>query len=323
MISKKTTVAFFVLVVYIVLQFLWWEVLLVKQSNEIISEKQKIAALTSSDDTIIKSEINALQSQKNKRVYMIVGEGTVFLLILLFGIHQVRKSIRKEQELTQQQNNFILSISHELKTPIAASKLQLQTLLKHDLEREKQLPLLNNAIKETDRLNKLVENVLLVSKMENNHLSINKENVNVSELLEQTVHRYFEMYLENQWLTLNIEKNCVMNCDKDYLPSIFINLIENAIKYSNDNLSIIVNLKTINGQIVFSVADNGIGIPDNEKENIFQKFYRIGNEETRNTKGTGIGLFIVKQISDAHEAKITIENNKPTGSIFKMVFPVG
>lgn len=323
MMSKKTTVAFFVLVVYIVLQFLWWEVLLVKQSNEIISEKQKIVALSSSDDNILKSEITALQSQKNKRVYMIVGEGTVFLLILLFGIHQVRKSVRKEQELTQQQNNFILSISHELKTPIAASKLQLQTLLKHDLEREKQLPLLNNAIKETDRLNKLVENVLLVSKMENNHLSINKENINVSELLEQTVHRYFEMYLENQWLTLNIEKNCVTNCDKDYLPSIFINLIENAIKYSNDNLSITVNLKTINGQIVFSVADNGIGIPDNEKENIFQKFYRIGNEETRNTKGTGIGLFIVKQICDAHEAKITIENNKPTGSIFKIAFPVG
>ena len=85
---------------------------------------------------------------------MIVGEGTVFLLILLFGVYQVRKSIKKETELANQKSNFILSISHELKTPIAATKLQLQTLLKHDLERDKQKELLHNALNENNRLHK-------------------------------------------------------------------------------------------------------------------------------------------------------------------------
>jgi two-component system, OmpR family, phosphate regulon sensor histidine kinase PhoR len=320
--SKKTSVIFFVFVAYIVLQFLWWEVLLVSQSNEIISEKQNLAALSSSNDELILNEINALQQQKTKRVYMIVGEGTVFLLILLFGIHQVRKSIRKENELTLQQNNFILSISHELKTPIAASKLQLQTLLKHDLDREKQLQLLTNALKETDRLNKLVEDVLLVSQIENKNIQTKKTILNISELLEQTTARYFSMYLENQWLITSIEKDIIINGDKDLLPSVFINLIENAIKYSTDDLSIKVELKKINNQLLFSVADNGIGILDNEKLKVFQKFYRIGNEETRNTKGTGIGLFIVNQICDAHQAQVNIENNKPNGSVFKILFPL-
>ena len=123
---------------------------MVRQSNQIISEKQKLAALSSTDDEIIKRDINALQEKKTMKLYMITGEGTVFLLILLFGVYQVRKSVKKETELAQQQKNFTLSVSHELKTPIAATKLQLQTMLKHDLNREKQIELLNNALNESN-----------------------------------------------------------------------------------------------------------------------------------------------------------------------------
>jgi hypothetical protein len=150
---------------YIVLQFLWWEILLVRQSNAIITLKQNIAALSSTDDSIILRDIEFLQQKKIKQVYMIVGEGTVFLLIMLFGIYKVRKSIKREAELANQKSNFILSVSHELKTPIAATKLQLQTLLKHELERDKQKELLNNALTETVRLHKLVDNVLMANQI--------------------------------------------------------------------------------------------------------------------------------------------------------------
>ena len=96
--SKRTSLIFFVLVGYIVLQFLWWEILLVKQSDAIISLKQNIAALSSTDDKIILRDVETLQHKKTNQLYMIVGEGTVFLLILLFGVYQVRKSIKKETE---------------------------------------------------------------------------------------------------------------------------------------------------------------------------------------------------------------------------------
>lgn len=318
--SKRTTLIFSVLVSYIVLQFLWWEVLLVRQSDNIISLKQNIAALSSSDDTIILRDIADLQKKKNARVYMIVGEGTVFLLILLYGIYQVRKSIKRESELANQKSNFILSVSHELKTPIAATKLQLQTLLKHDLERDKQKELLNNALNENNRLHKLVDNVLIANQIENNNLSIQKENINLSELIEATVKRYFLEQIEKKNIILNIEPNIFFSGDKELLPSIFINLIENAIKYSFDKVAIDVVLKNINNNPVLEIKDQGCGISDEEKETVFQKFFRSGSENTRKTKGTGIGLFIVKSICDLHQIQIKILNNQPNGSIFQIQF---
>jgi K+-sensing histidine kinase KdpD len=317
---KRTTFIFSILVGYIVLQFLWWEILLVKQSNSIISLKQNIAALSSSDDKIILRDITELQNKKTAQVYMIVGEGTVFLLFLLFGIYQVRKSIKKENELANQKNNFILSVSHELKTPIAATKLQLQTLLKHDLERDKQKELLNNALNETSRLHKLVDNVLMANQIENNNLSIQKEDLNLSELLEHTVNRYFSEQLEKKNLFLTIEKNIHYQGDKELLPSIIINLIENAIKYSFDTIHIEAILKTVNQKIILEIKDQGCGIPDTEKEAIFHKFYRSGLENTRKTKGTGIGLFIVKSICDLHHIEIKAFDNVPNGSVFQIQF---
>lgn len=317
---KRTTFIFTILVAYIVLQFLWWEILLVRQSDTIIALKQNIAALSSSDDSIIIRDIADLQNKKTIRLYMIVGEGTVFLIILLFGVFQVRKSIRKEKELAAQKNNFILSVSHELKTPIAATKLQLQTLLKHDLERDKQKELLNNALNETSRLHKLVDNVLMANQIENKNLSTQKETLNLSALVEDTVKRYFPGHLENKTITLTIEKDIQYFGDKELLPSIIINLIENAIKYSFDAVCIEVVLKLVNQKPLLEIKDTGCGIPDTEKETIFHKFYRSGSEHTRKTKGTGIGLYIVKSICDLHGIQIKALDHSPKGSTFQLQF---
>jgi two-component system phosphate regulon sensor histidine kinase PhoR len=319
-VSKRTSLIFFILVGYIVLQFLWWEVLLVKQSNAIIALKQNIAALSSSDDHIILRDIAELQKKKATQVYMITGEGTVFLLILLFGVYQVRKSMRKETELANQKNNFILSVSHELKTPIAATKLQLQTLFKHELDRDKQKELLASALNETERLHKLVDNVLMANQIENNNLGIEKKKLNLSELIEQTAARYFSDHIQKKELILNIEPVVSYEGDQELLPSVIINLIENAIKYSFETVYIEVALKTINNKPLLEIKDRGCGIPDAEKLMVFYKFFRSGSESTRKTKGTGIGLFIVKSICDLHKIELKILNNQPTGTIFKLQF---
>jgi K+-sensing histidine kinase KdpD len=299
---------------------LWWEILLVKQSNSIISLNQNIAALSSSNNDVILRDIAQLQAKKITQVYMIVGEGTVFLLILLFGIFKVNKAIKKETDLATQKSNFILSVSHELKTPIAATKLQLQTLLKHELERQKQKELLTNALNETNRLHKLVDNVLMANQIENNNLSIQIESINLSQLVENTVKRYFLNEVENNTISLFIDRDVLFEGDKELLPSIIINLIENAIKYSFEEIKIEVHLKQTNNSILLQINDIGCGILDQDKETIFKKFYRSGQENTRKTKGTGIGLFIVKSICDLHHLKISILNNKPKGSIFQIQF---
>lgn len=319
--NSRSILIFTILFGYIILQFLWWEVLLVRQANDIINEKQKIIELTSTDANLLKTQIAELEHKKEMRTYMIVGEGTVFLLLLLFGIYKIKQAYDRETQLVQQQKNFLLSVTHELKTPIAATKLQLQTLLRHpELDAAKQKELIMGAVNETNRLNRLIEDVLLANQAENNNLKINKENLDLSELTEQTVKNYFSDKIANKQIKLNVEKNIFYEGDKLFFPSIIINLIENALKYSPENAEVIVKLDKQNGKINLTVSDKGIGIPDKEKQKVFEKFYRIGNEETRQAKGTGLGLYIVKKIADAHQAKIQLTNNQPKGTIVNVEF---
>ena len=111
-----------------------------------------------------------------------------------------------------------------------------------------------------------------------------------------------------------------MDIDRTSFPSIILNLFENAIKYSDEHSTITVSLKSQADKIMLAVADQGIGIDPKERGNIFQKFYRIGNEETRTTKGTGLGLYITDYLIKQHGGSISIKNNHPKGSIFEVVF---
>ena len=112
----------------------------------------------------------------------------------------------------------------------------------------------------------------------------------------------------------------MFNCDEIAIKSIILNLLENAIKYSDENPDISIVLSSDQQQILMKISDKGIGISDKEKELVFNKFYRSGSEETRKTKGTGLGLFIVKYLVNQHFGKISIYDNQPKGSIFEIKF---
>lgn len=317
-IHKRSKLVITILFGYIILQFLWWEVLLVRQTSQISNEQQKLLEITSTDANTLEKQITDLQTKKQNRIYMIVGEGTVFLLLLLYAFYRIRKASNKEIELVNQQKNFLLSVTHELKTPIAATKLQLQTLLKHkQLDAAQQEQLLTNAINETNRLNRLIEDVLLANSAEKN-LVLNRENIDVSELTEQIVSNYFSDKKAKSILKTEIQNGVPASVDKLLFPSIIINLIENAFKYSPDNSQVLISLNNHNGKLNLTVSDNGFGISEKEKVKIFDKFYRVGNEETRNTKGTGLGLYIVEKIVLAHNGTIEVQDNKPNGSVFKI-----
>jgi signal transduction histidine kinase len=123
-----------------------------------------------------------------------------------------------------------------------------------------------------------------------------------------------------QVINAEIESKIEITGDKFALSSVVTNLIENAIKYSNPCEVVDVKLFSKEDKVYLQVADHGIGIADDEKGRIFERFYRVGSEDTRNTKGTGLGLYIVKQVLDKHEACIKVKDNRPSGSIFEVVF---
>jgi signal transduction histidine kinase len=276
------------LVAYATLQLIWWGTLL-------------------------------LEARPNSKG-MIVGETAVFVFIVFVGAYNLHKTLNKERKLHQQQKNFLLSVTHEFKSPLASIKLYLQTILKRELEREKQKSFINNSLKDIERLDDLVENILMASQIESNSYSFPKEVFNLSELVAKIADRLQVHTCRSQIIRPKVESGITILGDKFALTSMVTNLIENAVKYSPPCAEVHVKLFRNNGNVHFVTADSGIGISDLEKSRIFDKFYRVGSEDTRKTKGTGLGLFIVKQVLDKHHASIKVKNNQPSGTVFEVIF---
>ncbi|MCA1763485.1 MAG: hypothetical protein LC664_10895, partial [Flavobacteriales bacterium] len=268
--GSRVIFLFYLLTFYILLQFFWWAYLLIDLNNELFADE-------------------ALSFRRNK-ILMVVGEGTVFLTFLLLGIFIMQRTIRKELKLVRQQRNFLLSITHELKTPISAIKLCLETLTKRrGLAEESVTTLYNNASENTVRLNELVENVLLATRIENGMEPVEKTRVNISDLVLKTIERLLKGQTRYIDPILNIDPNIIIYADPSSVESIVANLFENALKYGG-NKPIAVGLTFLpDERVLLEVKDEGVGIPESAKAVVTQKFYRYGNEETRSKKGTGLG----------------------------------
>ena len=315
---SRPLLIFHLLLIYVLLQFCWWSYLMVDLNNEIYQLKSELNVIKGASPQEVTLNGNDLEKKLHLRWTMIAGEGSVFLVLLVLGVVQTQKAFKKETALTRQQKNFLLSVTHELKSPIASVKLQLETLQKRELEKNVQREMLNNALNDTERLHTLVENILLATRIDNSAFSLHRERVDLSAFITDIIQQMPGAH--KQKTEMNIEPGISFDIDKTLFPSVILNLFENAVKYSPASSPIILSLKKENGNIIFFVKDEGSGISENEKENIFQKFYRLGNEETRSAKGTGLGLYIAKYIAGLHGGKISVKNNVPRGSIFEITF---
>lgn len=292
--KRQTVLFFYILGAYVVLQFIWW-------GYHLIDLSQKVA------DT---------EEQIRTRVLMIIGEGSVFFFLLLIGLWRVRSSIKKDLQYSQRQSNFLLSVTHELKTPLASNKLYLQTLLKHyNLPPEKQEKLIQQALHENNRLEDMIENILTATRIENHHLEVHKSEINLSELIRETAQKWAEQRIN---LHYEITENITLIGDAFILSTALTNLLENALKYNPENTHISVYLKEDDNKIIFGVKDQGIGVPEKYRSAVFDRFTRIGNEETRTQKGTGLGLYIVAELLKLHEATIKCLPNTPKGANFQI-----
>lgn len=324
----RPLVIFYVLVIYVVACFSWWtwfQINSLQTIFDITVEKEQFVYKESNlnPDEVVNAATykNAQRDLVAKRA-MILAEGFVFLIIIALASYQLHTGIRSEIILNRQQRNFLLSITHELKSPVAGIRLGLETLLKRsNLDRDVQKKLLNNSLKDADRLQALVENILMAAKIDNQSISLLPDEFDFSQLIEDIVQKTIDSHATGRQIDTNITPDVYVNGDRMAIASIIINLIENALKYSPASQPIAVSLKAENQQAYFRVIDYGIGIAEKEKSKIFKKFYRIGNEDTRKTKGTGLGLYLVKQLAELHNGSIKVSDNYPKGSIFTVTLP--
>lgn len=316
------TTLYLTLFAYVVAALLFWGFSLYRQS-EIIYHQELLHLRSQVDSSrytaLFNSNKKTLQEKWDRRLHQYTGEGITFLLVICIGAGVVYSSYRRGARLSLQQNNFMLSVTHELKSPIAAIKLNLQTLEKRRLEEAQQKQMVQNCIQESDRLNDLCNNILLTSQMEGNQYRPVFEKINFNELIEYIITPYQQRYPDRIFLNLHAA-HAWIQADKLMLQMAIYNLVTNALKYSTAKVELHCFVKKQYAYL--RVIDSGSGIPDVEKPKVFRKFYRIGNENVRTSKGTGLGLYLTARVIKEHKGTITIKDNQPTGAIFEIAIPV-
>lgn len=304
------------LLVYIVAALVWWFISLEKQNRQMTDYKMQELK---PDDKYYNKKVAKIEDEKARKNAQYIGEGVTFFALILIGAVFVYRATRRQFRLSLQQQNFMMAITHELKTPIAISKLNLETLQRRRLDEAQQQKLLANTLQETNRLNTLCNNILLASQLDAGAYQLNKEEVSLSKIISESATDFQTRY-PNRQIEAAIETGIAINAEELLLQLLANNLIENALKYSPVHAPVKVVLKRSNGATLLKVTDEGAGIEEGERKKIFDKFYRIGNESTRKAKGTGLGLYLCKKIAEDHYAAITVTNNKPVGSIFTVSF---
>jgi two-component system, OmpR family, sensor histidine kinase CiaH len=310
------TAVYWFLLLYIIAALVWWFIELERQNRDMAAILLNSIPVNARN---YQEQVYKVNDETRRHTVQFAMEGITFLVLIMLSAGYVYRALRRQIRLQQQQQNFMMAVTHELKTPIAVAKLNLETLQRHKLEKEKTDKLISNTLQETNRLNQLANNILVSSQLDGGRYKLTREEIDLSLFLENTISEFSHRFPDRKWLT-DIQPGIEFIGDPLLMGILINNLLENAYKYSPSGSSIEARLQTASDQVVLEILDQGPGIPDNEKKNIFQQFYRIGNEQTRSAKGTGLGLHLCKKIAADHNGKIYVKDNQPKGSNFIIRF---
>ena len=311
--TPKVVLLLYVLLGYVFAQFSWWAYLIYDLNREIFNANERLISIGG-------EAMSEAPSGLQNKLWMILGEGSVFLSLLLIGAFYIRKSIIRQQRLALQERNFILATTHEFNSPIASIKLNLQTLSKREMDADQRFQMLDGALSSAHRLELLVSNLLLASRLDGGKLEMFYEELDLKRHLI-SISKRFDSLAEKSHNRLIIEcqEGLVLIADKSAFDTIISNLIENTLKYA-PGTEVVIRAQIQNSSVVVEVLDVGPGIPKLERDHVTKKFYRMGNEETRSQKGSGLGLYLVQQLVLLHNAQMSIQENHPKGTAFSIKF---
>ncbi len=245
-------------------------------------------------------------------------------LVLAGGIALTYRNVTKEMALARLKSDFVSNVSHELRTPLSLIRLYAETLEMGRLTSpEKYQEYYCIIRKESERLTALINNILDFSRIEAGRKEYDFRETDMSELVHNTLDSYrYQLEQSGFQFEEKIDEVPPMRVDREAMARSLLNLVNNALKYSQDRKYIGVNLYRDNGSVKLEVVDQGIGIPQQEQQKIFEKFYRVGDPLVHNTKGSGLGLSLVRHIVQAHGGEVAVDSAPGQGSKFTIVLPV-
>ena len=266
--------------------------------------------------------IEAMSAKWLRTSYIILGG---LSLLLAAGVWLNYRNVTRELALAKLKSDFVSNVSHELRTPLALIRLYSETLELGRLTNSSKQHEYHEIIrKESERLTALINNILDFSRIEAGKKEYTFRETDVADLVRSTLESYrFEIEQNGFRLEEKIEDNLPpLQVDREAIARSLLNLVNNALKYSVSNKYLGVSLYRRNGGVNLEVVDHGIGIPPNEQAKIFEKFYRACDPLVHNTKGSGLGLSLVRHIVEAHGGEVGVESSPGKGSKFTITLPV-
>lgn len=303
--QKSALIIFIVLMVFIIGQGTWWVIFMA----QVTDEKVEMASQLGGDPEFVEE----IHEQEIARQIMLGLEGSVFLIVLLVGIWLIYRALVKTEQLKKHQQNFLMAVTHELKTPLASMKVYLDSLQSDKIPEQKKKAVFPRVKNDIARLERMVEDMLEAGRIDRHSYHIRRERVDLSQLvaraadqIEQTVTT---VPLE---LSREIEKGVCINADPVVLRRAIDAVLDNALKY-HDGRKIDITVRLNTGQDVaeLSIADKGVGLNPKECQAVFDRFYRVGNELTRTTQGTGLGLYLCREMIRGHGGEVIARSRGP------------
>lgn len=271
----------------------------------------------------IQKELFVEQSGRRKRI--LVHCTPVFIDDNFFGIVGLMQDISKRWRFEQLQKDFVANVSHELKAPLSsirgAGEVLLDNVIKDPAKKEEYLKII---LEEANRLEDLVNNILDLSELEGHSSDYNAGKVDAFQLVSQVTNIFRKKLRENKQRLkiVNKEKDVYISADSERIKQVLLNLLDNAVKFSPENSVIEIGVKKQKGKVKFWVEDNGVGIPQKEQENIWERFYKVDKAHTPDDSGSGLGLSIVKKIVEKYGGEVFLESEPGEGSTFGFYLPV-
>ncbi len=266
-------------------------------------------------------DIEDLARERFYRDILIIG---IIFILFLIGGWLILRNVKREINLAQMKSDFVSNVSHELRTPLALIRMYTETLeLGRVTSDEKRMSYYRIIGQETERLTRLINNILNFSRIESGRKTYKPEDININEVINRIAETY-HVHIEREGVKLkqelagNIKK---MHADPEAVSEALINLLDNAIKYSGDTKEITIRTYECSRGVCLEISDRGIGIDETHLLHIFDKFYRVPTGAVHNTKGSGLGLALVKHIVDAHGGSIEVKSRPGEGTTFNLVFP--
>lgn len=311
---KKINPSFYYILIFILAQLAWmgllglwiyWYI-----SNSIIFEE-------------VGEQLSPQINIGSPSTFIFVG-GIILIVAIAFGMSVIFRNLNVQLRLRKLYDNFIANVTHELKSPLASIQLYLETIKSRELSPENKEKFTNFMLKDANRLNNLINSILEISRLEQKKISHEYHIYEAEQIINSLVSESTEQFqVSSESISLDGKLSSKIVLDKNAFKIVIDNLIDNAIKYSIGKPKINIKLSKTNKKVIIEFSDNGIGIEPSQLKKVFKKFYRISSKDNPSVKGTGLGLYWVREILKSHGGKIyCFSNGLHTGTTFKIELPI-